>query len=610
MTSAIEIQKKYWDSYLATGRGGRDLFNSIDVNGSGTVSVTDLQSFLRSIGKDGVNDEHGFDDLASDAKLGLKDFLSHLVLITQSEAQPLRSIKIMYENQPSVGMRQSMLTGCTKGYEAALAKLQEEFVEDDTEEEDYNTHSWNEVTMAQNLRKMQYAVRGEVVMKASAMQAEGREILFSNIGNPHEVGQKPITYYRQILALCDLPAECGVDHPQVDIMFPADVIRKAKEYRAAIGSAGTGSYTNSQGIQAFRDRIAEFISERDGHPSYPGDIFITNGASAGIQNCLTALISSDQDAVMIPIPQYPIYSALLTLLGGRQVGYELDESNGWSASLEVLEHSLAESKKKGLNVKALVIINPGNPTGQVLDRESLETICKFCAKNGIVLLSDEVYQRNVYVKDKEFISAKKAACECEGTEKLELVSFHSTSKGLIGECGRRGGYMEFHNISSEVHAQLFKLACSGLCSGVAGQIMTSLMVHPPLPGDESYEKFQKEENDIFESLVRRSSALVKGLNAIPGITCQPSEGAMYAFPSITIPEKAIQAAIEEGKSPDTLYCLSLLEDAGICCVPASGFGQKKGRVGFRTTFLPPEEKLMQAIDRFATHHKKFCERYA
>ena len=201
----------------------------------------------------------------------------------------------------------------------------------------------------------------------------------------------------------------------------------------------------------------------------------------------------------------------------------------WAVSEEVLEKSLADAKAKGLNVKALAVINPGNPTRQVLDIEPLEVICKFCARHGIVALSDEIYQRNVYVETKKFISAKKVACETPGCEKLELVSFHSISKGFIGECGRRGGYMEMHNISPDVHARLYKLACSGLCSGVAGQIMTSLMVKHPLPGDESYDLFAKEENSIFQSLGRRAASLVKGLNSIPGIKCQPAEGAMYAL---------------------------------------------------------------------------------
>merc|ERR1740124_866571 len=170
--------------------------------------------------------------------------------------------------------------------------------------------------------------------------------------------------------------------------------------------------------------------------------------------------------------------------------------------------------------------------------------------------------------------------------------------------------MEMHNIDPDVHAQLYKLACSGLCSGVGGQIMTSLMVKPPNAEDESYERFKSEEDGIYQSLIRRSAALVKGLNAIPGITCQPAAGAMYAFPAIDLPEKAIEAARASHTTPDTLYCLSLLEETGICVVPASGFGQKKGRCGFRTTFLPPEEQLMESIEGFAKHHKIFCARYA
>ena len=113
----------------------------------------------------------------------------------------------------------------------------------------------------------------------------------------------------------------------------------------------------------------------------------------------------------------------------------------------------------------------------------------------------------------------------------------------------------------------------------------------------------------MSSLIRRSVSLVKGLNAIHGIKCQPAEGAMYAFPSIQIPEGALEAARADGQSPDTMYALSLLEETGICVVPASGFGQKKGRVGFRTTFLPPEEKLNEAITGFAKHHNTFCKRY-
>lgn len=149
-------------------------------------------------------------------------------------------------------------------------------------------------------------------MRADELKAEGKDILFTNIGNPQAVGQNPITYYRQVLALCDLPAEVGVDHPDVLKMFPADVVQRAKEMRQAIGPAGTGAYSGSQGVLQFRKDVAEFIQKRDGHPSYPGNIFLTNGASTAIELVLTTLIDNDSEAVMIPIPQYPIYSALVS----------------------------------------------------------------------------------------------------------------------------------------------------------------------------------------------------------------------------------------------------------------------------------------------------------
>ena len=123
---------------------------------------------------------------------------------------------------------------------------------------------------------------------------------------------------------------------------------------------------------------------------------------------------------MIPIPQYPIYSALITLLCGRQVGYELEEKRGRSISREALENQLAISQSEGLCVKAMAMINPGNPTGQVLSEEDVATICQFCADNGIVLLSDEVYQRNVYAEGKEFHSAKKVAMSRQSLASLQV----------------------------------------------------------------------------------------------------------------------------------------------------------------------------------------------
>jgi aspartate/methionine/tyrosine aminotransferase len=122
---------------------------------------------------------------------------------------------------------------------------------------------------------------------------------------------------------------------------------------------------------------------------------------------------------MIPIPQYPIYSATLALVGGVLVPYNLSEEDGWSAKLEALETSLTEARAKGTVVKSFVLINPGNPTGQVLSKESIMDIVKFCAKHNLVLLADEVYQENVYV-NKPFVSCKLAASEAGVLDKLEV----------------------------------------------------------------------------------------------------------------------------------------------------------------------------------------------
>lgn len=483
-------------------------------------------------------------------------------------------------------------------------------------------------SMSPSLKQMEYAVRGPVVQEADelslrlangeSVEAGFEKIIYTNIGNPHSVGQKALTFPRQVMALTDLPREVGVDSPDASKLFPQDAIVRARGILDALGGHGTGAYSHSKGVRKIRQEVCSFIEKRDGYKADEEDIFLTNGASSGIGFILGALIDGNTktDAVMVPIPQYPIYSAQLALLQANLAGYFLDEEKGWTASASELQRSLDDATAKGQEVKAFVLINPGNPTGQVLDYESLKVIIEFCAKNRLVLLADEVYQENVYDKSKKsFISCKKIASDLNllsgdpSLPNLELVSFHSTSKGLIGECGRRGGYMELSNIDPDVKGEIYKLASSGLCSGIAGQVMTSLMVNEPAPGDESYEAHEGEKKAIYESLKRRAKLVVEGLNAIEGFSCQEAEGAMYCFPKVELPQKAIDAAKAENTTPDSMYAISLLRRTGICVVPASGFGQKEGRYGFRTTFLPPEEEMEEAVALFATHHKEFLNRF-
>lgn len=481
-------------------------------------------------------------------------------------------------------------------------------------------------TINPRLKKMEYAVRGKVVIAADKITDELKspdyqknkkykfdKILYTNIGNPQSVGQVALTWPRQVLALVNLPESNGIDHPIARKLFPSDAIERAREIKAGLGGHGTGAYSHSQGAYCFRKDIADFIKARDGGiESDPDDIFMTNGASSAINMILTSLAADVNCGTMIPIPQYPIYSATCDLLGAHQVGYYLDESNGWDLNMKELERALEEAKANGINVNSFVLINPGNPTGQVLSRDSIKDVCQFCSKHNLVLLADEVYQENVYDENAVFYSCKRAAAELGLIDEnaIELVSFHSTSKGLFGECGRRGGYMELVGIDPKAKEYLYKLASSWLCSNLDGQVMTSLMVRGPSPGSPSYESHQKETKEVYESLKRRSKVVSEGLNTIPGFSCQKAQGAMYCFPSIQIPNGAIMAAEAQGISPDTLYAVDLLQETGICVVPASGFRQAAGRFGFRTTFLPPEQEMRDAVNVIAAHYQMFCKKYS
>jgi len=142
------------------------------------------------------------------------------------------------------------------------------------------------------------------------------------------------------------------------------------------------------------------------------------------------------------------------------------------------------------------------------------------------------------------------------------------------------------NVPEEVIAQITKLQSVALCANLPGQVMTYLMVNPPKPADPSYKRYVEERSHILSELAQRAKILEEGLNRIPGIHCQPIQGAMYAYPSISLPA---------GKT-DEEYCMALLEQTGVCVVPGTGFGQKPGTAHFRTTILPPTRQIEAVID--------------
>ncbi|KAM7346714.1 alanine aminotransferase 1 isoform 1-T2 [Cochliomyia hominivorax] len=465
-----------------------------------------------------------------------------------------------------------------------------------------------------NFITMEYAVRGPLVIRAGEIEKELKQgvkkpfdyVIRANIGDCHAMGQKPITFLRQLLNLTFDPEL--INSPN----YPDDVKAHAKEILAGCQGGSVGSYTDSAGLEVVRKQVAEFVSQRDGVPCDWHNIFLTAGASPGIKSVL-ALMRCEFDGkppgVMVPIPQYPLYSATIAEYGMQKIDYYLEEETGWSLSRKELQRSYDEAKKS-CNPRAIVVINPGNPTGQVLTRANIEEIIKFAYDNNLVILADEVYQDNVYDKNSKFFSFKKVLTEMGAPYKdMELASFMSTSKGYLGECGIRGGYMEIINMCPKVMAMLTKSITASLCGTTAGQVAVSALVNHPKPGEPSYNQYIKEREGVLGALKERAELVYKTLSGFEGYKVNKVQGAMYVFPQIEIPPKAIEIAKSKNMAPDTFYASELLESTGICIVAGSGFGQKPGTYHFRSTILPQTPVLKDMMNKFQKFHAEFMQKY-
>jgi alanine transaminase len=330
-----------------------------------------------------------------------------------------------------------------------------------------------------NIRVMEYAVRGPIVARAAEIEKELKQgvkkpftqVIRANIGDCHACGQLPISFLRQVVAICTYPALLE------SADFPADAKDRARRILDGCKGHSIGSYSDSVGVEVIRQDIAAYISKRDGGiPSNPDDVFLSTGASDGIKTIIKLLMTGrekPQAGIMIPIPQYPLYTAVIAEFNAYPIPYYLNEDKLWGMDVQELQRSYDQAKSQCLP-RALVVINPGNPTGQVLSRQNIEDVIRFAKKNNLFILADEVYQHNIYAKGSEFHSFKKVITEM-GKEyaDMELASFLSTSKGYMGECGYRGGYCEVINMDPEVKLQLIKSVSAKLCPTVSGQVSQS-----------------------------------------------------------------------------------------------------------------------------------------
>ncbi|XP_071409826.1 alanine aminotransferase 2-like [Pithys albifrons albifrons] len=471
-------------------------------------------------------------------------------------------------------------------------------------------------TMNPAVRRVEYAVRGPIVARALQLEKELKEgvtkpfseVIKANIGDAHAMGQTPITFLRQVAALCLCP------ELMADSSIPSDARDRARRVLGSCGGQSIGSYSASPGLEVVREDVARYIERRDGIPARAQDIFLSTGASDAIVSVLKLLVSGSgrsRTGVLIPIPQYPLYSAALTELDAHQLSYFLNEEQGWALDVAELQRAVTEGRKH-CRPRVLCIINPGNPTGQVQSRECIEDVIKFAYEENLFLMADEVYQDNVYAEGSEFHAFKKVLMQMGPpySESVELASFHSISKGYMGECGLRGGYMEVVNMNPAVKDQLAKLVSVRLCPPVLGQAVLDVVVDPPQPGDPSYERFQAEKTAVLSALAKKAQLTQEIFNKTPGIHCNPVQGAMYSFPRIDLPPRAVAAAQEQGQAPDMFFCMRLLEETGICVVPGSGFGQREGTYHFRMTILPPTEKLQILLEKLSSFYTKFVREFS
>ncbi|RXN29275.1 alanine aminotransferase 2-like protein [Labeo rohita] len=374
--------------------------------------------------------------------------------------------------------------------------------------------------------------------------------------------QSPQIIENQVLAGCLYPALLEDDS------LPLDVKQRAESLLRECDGGSIGSYTESGGIAKIKHCVSQFITRRDrGVPSSPDNIFIKSGSQTALMIMLKLLIRSEDSCrtgVLIPVPTYATFTLALEEQGAAIIPYHLCEEEGWTLQVEELHRALQEARKI-CNPVALYICNPGNPTGHLQGRKSIEEVIRFAAEERLFILADEVslsqvYQSCVYGDDTEFYSYKKVLSEMDSniSSTVELASFNSVSKGFMGECGFRGGYVELVNLDPAVMKHAHTLFSTRSCPPVVGQIALDLMADPPKPGDPSFSTFSEKRQ----------------------------------------------------MEPDMLYCLHLLEETGLHVRPGCEYGQRKDSHHIRL-FVGTQEKIMEeALQRLKTFHMRFMKEFS
>ena len=393
-----------------------------------------------------------------------------------------------------------------------------------------------------------YDIRGPVLQRARQMEEEGQCIIKLNIGNPASFG-------------FEVPEE-----------IQQDVIRNMSK---------AGGYTDSKGL--FEPRKAIMHSTQAKHISgvTVDDIIIGNGVSELIVMAMQGLLNNG-DQVLVPMPDYPLWTAAVTLAGGTARHYLCDEATGWMPDLKDMEAKITA------NTRGIVVINPNNPTGALYPREILEGIIEIARHHDLVIFADEIYDKVLYDGNIHTSIASLA-------DDVLFVTFNGLSKNYR-TCGYRAGWMilsgEKNHASGYIEG-LNMLASMRLCANVPGQ----LAIQTALGGYQSIEDLVAPEG----RLCKQRDIAHALLTAIPGVSCTKPAAAMYLFPKLD-PEIY---PIED----DQQFILDLLLEEKVLLVQGTGFNWHSPD-HFRVVFLPNVDDLTEAIHRIARYLENYRKKHA
>ncbi|MEE2023752.1 MULTISPECIES: pyridoxal phosphate-dependent aminotransferase [Alkalimonas] len=380
-----------------------------------------------------------------------------------------------------------------------------------------------------------YDIRGPVAQEAKRMEEEGHRILKLNIGNPAPFGfEAPDEILKHVIH--NLPTAQG--------------------------------YSDSQGIYPARVAVAQYYQQRGIRGADADDVFIGNGVSELILMALQGLLNND-DEVLIPSPDYPLWTAAVNLAGGKARHYRCDEQQDWAPDLDDLRSKI--SKK----TKALVLINPNNPTGAVYSNEVLLALLEIARQHQLVVLSDEIYDKILYDGTEHTSTA--ALCD-----DLLLLTFGGLSKNYR-IAGFRVGWLFISGAKRQAQHYvdgLRILASMRLCANVPCQHA----VQTALGGYQSIFELTAPGGRLYEQM----DAAWQQINQIPGLSCTRPKGAMYLFPKIDRSKIKVR--------DDELMVLDFLRQHKVLLVHGRAFNWPEPD-HFRIVFLPHKEQLEQAIDR-------------